>query len=70
MTQEQNISLPEAVQVEVARLREIMAETKRLLPNSQVSWVFYEAAIAEAELAVREQDAVTLVRILPELKGM
>jgi hypothetical protein len=64
------MSLPESVQAEVARLRETMAETKRMLPNARVSWMFYEAAIAEAERAVREQDVVALIRILPELQEM
>ena len=63
-------SLPEQIQDEVARLRETMAETKRLLPNGSISWVFYEAAISEAERALREQDTVAMIRILPELKSM
>ena len=66
----QTESLPQAVQNEVARLRETIAETKRLLPNAKTVWVFYEAAIAKAERAVREQDTVAMLRILPELKEM
>ena len=63
-------SLPEQIQDEVARLRETIAETKRLLPLSLISWVFYDAAISEAERAVREQDTVAMIKILPELKSM
>ena len=63
-------SLPEKIQDEVARLRETIAETKRLLPNGSISWIFYNAAIAEAERAVREQDAVAMIRILQNLKSM
>ncbi|MFU8773574.1 MAG: hypothetical protein ACNA8H_14300 [Anaerolineales bacterium] len=64
------MTLPEEVQKEVARLREMIAETKALLPNNQANFIFYEVAIAEAERAIREQDAVALIRILPELQQM
>ena len=63
-------SLPEQIQGEVARLRETIAETKRLLPNGNVNWVFYDAAIAAAEKAVREQDAVAMIELLPHLKTL
>jgi len=63
-------SLPEQIQDEVARLRETIAETKRLFQLSLISWVFYDAAISEAERAVREQDTVAMIKILPELKSM
>lgn len=52
--------------VQAARLRNTMAETEALLPGGPVNWTFYESAIK----AVREQDATTLVRILPMLKDM
>ena len=58
------------VQKEVARLRETIATTKALLPDGKINWFFYDVAISEAERAVREQDTVALLRILPELKEM
>ena len=58
------------VQKEVARIREMISETKALLPNGNVNFIIYEMTIAEAERAVREQDAVALVKMLPELQGM
>lgn len=64
------MTVPEKIQAEVARLRATIAETTALLPNARVSWVFYEAAIAEAERAVRQQDTAAMVRILPELEEM
>jgi len=64
----QNIS--SAVQNEVERIRKMITETKALLPNGNVNFSFYELTLAEADRAVREQDAVALVRILPELKAM
>ena len=63
-------SLPEQIQDEVARLRAIKSETKRLFPVSRISWVFYDDAISRAEMVVREQDAVAMIKILPELKSM
>ena len=59
-----------AVQKEVARLRETIATTKALLPNSRANFIFYDMAITEAERAVREQDTVALVKILPGLQSM
>lgn len=59
-----------AVQNEVGRIREMIATTKALLPNGNVNFSFYELTLAEADRAIREQDAVALVRILPELKAM
>lgn len=64
------MDISSAIQKEVARLRDTIATTKALLPNSRVSWVFYEMAITEAERAVREQDTVAMIRILPGLKEM
>ena len=63
-------SLPEAVQKEVARIRERIAITKQYLPNGNVAWGMYEAILNEADRAVREQDAVEMVRLLPELESM
>jgi hypothetical protein len=63
-------NLPEAIQVEVSRLRETIAETKRLMPDGNINWVFYTMAIAAAEQAVREQDSVAMVRMLSELREM
>ncbi len=62
--------LSTAVQNEVARLREMIATAEALLPNGCANFVFYYLAIAEAERAVREQDAAALVKILPELREM
>jgi hypothetical protein len=59
-----------AVQKEVARLRDMIATTNALIPNGSASFIFYEMAIAEAERAVREQDAVALIKILSELRDM
>jgi len=58
------------VQKEVNRIREMIAETKALLPNGNVNFYFYELIITEAEKAIREQDVVALIRLLPELKSM
>jgi parvulin-like peptidyl-prolyl isomerase len=63
-------SLPQAIQNEVARVRETVAETKRLLPDADTNWFFYDTMIAMAERAVREQDTVAMLRILPELQEM
>ena len=70
MTTNNERSLPKQVQDEVARLRNMIAETKALLPGGNVNWAAYEFAIAAAEKAVREQDAATLARLLPELRSM
>ena len=58
------------VQKEVARIREMIATTRALMPDRQVNFIFYDMVIEKAERAVREQDAVTLCRILPELREM
>jgi len=58
------------VQKEVARIREMIAITRALMPDRQVNFIFYDMVIETAERAVREQDAVTLCRILPELREM
>lgn len=66
---EQDIS--SAVQSEISRIREMITTTKELLPNVRINFgFFYEMILAEAERAVREQDAVALVKILPELRDM
>jgi hypothetical protein len=58
------------VQKEIARIREMIATTRALMPDRQVNFIFYDMVIEKAERAVREQDAVTLCRILPELREM
>ena len=60
----------DAVQKEVDRLQEMITVTKTLIPNGNVNFVIYEAAIANAKEAIVEQDAVALCRMLPNLKGM
>jgi len=57
-----------AVQAEVTRVREMIAETKVLLPKGNVNFAFMEMTLDEADRAVREQDTTALVRLLPELK--
>lgn len=59
-----------AVQKEVARLREMMATVKALMPTGRINFYFYDMAIEDAERAIREQDTVAMARILPELKEM
>jgi hypothetical protein len=58
------------VQKQVARLRNMITETKTLFPNSNINFIMYEIYINEAERAIREQDTVVLIRILQELKEM
>ena len=62
-------TLPEKIQNEVARLRSRIEETKRLFPDNYVSFIVYEMLITESERAVREQDTVAMIRLLPELEG-
>lgn len=57
------------VQAEVARLRDMISTTKALT-NGNVNFIMYEMVIEQAEKAVREGDAVALVRMLPELQKM
>lgn len=38
--------------------------------QKEVARIIYETATEQAERAIREQDAVALVQMLPELKGM
>ena len=64
------MDISNAVQGEVVRLREMIAFTKAKFPTGKVNFIAYDMIIAEAERAVREQDAVALCRILPELKEM
>ena len=64
------MSLSEEVQNEVKRVREMIAETKALLPRTHVNFGIFEVTLYDAEKAVREQDTVALVRLLPELKNM
>jgi hypothetical protein len=63
-------NISEEVQKEITRIREMITETKTLLPNGQGNFAIYEATVSAAEKAVREQDAVALVKILPELRCM
>ena len=56
------------VQKEVSRIRDMISTTKALLPNGQANFVVYEMMLEQAEKAIREQDAVMLVRLLPELR--
>lgn len=58
------------VQKEVVRIRNMISTIKILLPNGHGNFVLYEMTLAQAEKAVREQDVVELVRILPELQEM
>ena len=58
------------VQKEVVRLRELIATIKALMPDRRINFICYDLAIDAAEKAVREQDAVALCRILPELREM
>lgn len=58
------------VQKEVARLRETITVTKTLLPDARANFFFYDIAIDAAEKAIREQDAVALLRLLPALREM
>jgi hypothetical protein len=62
--------LSQEVQKEVARIRDMISETKALFPAGNVNFVMYEVAISEAERAVREQDTAALVSVLPELREM
>lgn len=59
----------EEVQKEVARIRDMITTTKALLPNGRGNFVVYDTVIALAEKAIREQDTVTLVAMLPELRN-
>lgn len=59
-----------AVQAEVSKIREMIATTKALLPNNRANFFLYEMTLREADRAVREQDTVALVKILPELQEM
>jgi len=63
-------NVAEEVQNEVRRIREMIAETKALLPNANANFAFYEIALSEADRAVREQDASALVKVLPVLRDM
>jgi hypothetical protein len=67
---EMQAEMAKAIQHEVVRLRETIAETKRLLPDANTNWFFYDTMIALSERAVREQDAAAMLRILPELQEM
>jgi DNA-directed RNA polymerase specialized sigma54-like protein len=62
--------ISQEVQKEVARIRDTISTIKALLPNGRGSFTVYEIMIAQAEKAVREQDAAALVRLLPELREM
>ncbi len=62
--------ISQEVQKEIARIRDMVTTSKALLPNANVNFAVYEAMIAEAEKAVREQDITALVKILPKLQEM
>ena len=62
--------ISQEVQKEVSRIQDMISTTKALLPNGQCNFIFYEMLISQAEKAVREQDAVALVCLLPELRKM
>ena len=65
-----NEDISSAVQKEIARIRNMVSTAKFMVPNANVNFAVYEVMIAEAERAVREQDATALVRLLPELQEM
>ena len=67
-TEEKDLS--SQVQIEVARLRDTISAINALLPNSKHSFIFYDLVIASAKKAIRDQDAVALCRLLPELRSM
>ena len=57
-------------QAQVTRIRDMITTTKILLPDGNVNFGFYELELNQAEKAIREHDTVSLIRLLPELKGM
>ena len=63
-------SLPEQIQNEITRLETMIAETNAMPLGNRVNWIAYEMVIREAKRAVREQDTVAMLRILPELQGL
>lgn len=63
-------SVIEEVQNEANRIREMIAETKVLLPIGRANFAVYEATLNEADRAVRERDTVALIRVLSELRNM
>ena len=58
------------VQREITRIRDMIITSKVLLPKANVNFAIYEATIAEARRAIREQDATALVKLLPKLREM
>jgi len=64
------MDLMEAVQQEVTRIRALITTSEALLPQGRGNFAIYEMILKEADRAVREQDAVVLAKMLPELKGM
>ena len=58
----------EAVQKETIRIREMISETKALLPHIKGNFVLYEMLLQQADKAILEQDTVALIKLLPELK--
>jgi hypothetical protein len=58
------------VQKEVARIREMITVTKEFFPNGNMNFFIYEEVLRRAEMAVMEQDTVSLIQILPELRRM
>ena len=56
-------------QKEVARIRDMISVINTWLPtNENVNFAIYETIIDLAEKAIREQDGVLLVKLLPTLK--
>jgi len=62
--------IAQEVQEQVARIREMMTETTVMFPNRNINFSIYNIILNRAEKAIREQDAVSLVKLLPELQGM
>lgn len=56
------------LQKEVARINDMISTTKALLPNGNVNFAICEMVIERAEEAIREQDVIAMVRLLPQLK--
>ena len=69
-TGEYKMDISNAIQNEVTRIRNMISETKTLFPDANINFAIYEMTLASADKAVREQDAVALIKILPELKEM
>lgn len=60
----------EEVQAEVDRIKGRIRRAVETFPEARVEFLFLRSYIREAETAIREQDAVKLVRILPVIREM